>query len=105
MGNSTISMVIFSSYVSHYQRVPLDRFRTRFGCGAGTMNLQRAELFKVCRSLGWKGDVRLLWQALDADSAGTPGVTSPEMECFWNGNQWDHGTASNDAFDGKIRGL
>lgn len=34
------------------------------------MNLQRAELFKVCRSLGWKGDVRLLWHALDADSAG-----------------------------------
>ena len=37
------------------------------------MNLQRAELFKVCRSLGWKGDIRLLWHALDADSAGDPG--------------------------------
>lgn len=34
------------------------------------MNLQRAELYKVCRSLGWRGDVRLLWQAMDADSAG-----------------------------------
>ena len=38
------------------------------------MNLQRAELFKVCRSLGWRGDIRLLWHALDADSAGLFGV-------------------------------
>ena len=29
--------------------------------------------WKVCRQLGWKGDVRLLWQALDADGAG-PGL-------------------------------
>lgn len=41
----------------------------------GTMNLQRPELFKVCRTLGWRGDMRLLWQALDADSAGS------EIEC------------------------
>ena len=39
------------------------------------MNLQRPELFKVCRTLGWRGDMRLLWQALDADSAGS------EIEC------------------------
>ena len=25
---------------------------------------------EVCRHLGWRGDVRLLWQALDADGAG-----------------------------------
>eukprot|EP00913_Durusdinium_trenchii_P021104 g19832.t1 len=31
----------------------------------------QAKLYKVCRSLGWRGDVRLLWQAMDADSAGT----------------------------------
>ena len=47
----------------------------------GTMNLQRAELFKVCRSLGWKGDVRLLWHALDADSAGTCSLQELDARC------------------------
>ncbi|CAE7418102.1 unnamed protein product [Symbiodinium natans] len=47
----------------------------------GTMNLQRAELFKVCRHLGWKGDVRLLWQALDSDGAGTCSLQELDARC------------------------
>jgi len=37
----------------------------------GTMTLQRVELFKACRQLEWKGDVRALWTALDHDGSGT----------------------------------
>eukprot|EP00931_Biecheleriopsis_adriatica_P022248 TRINITY_DN14351_c0_g2_i1.p1 TRINITY_DN14351_c0_g2~~TRINITY_DN14351_c0_g2_i1.p1 ORF type:complete len:803 (-),score=174.13 TRINITY_DN14351_c0_g2_i1:52-2460(-) len=47
----------------------------------GSMNLQRAELFKVCRQLGWKGDVRMLWQALDNDSAGTCSLEELDPSC------------------------
>lgn len=47
----------------------------------GTMNLQRAELFKVCRHLGWKGDVKLLWQALDSDGAGTCSLQELDARC------------------------
>lgn len=36
----------------------------------GTMLLQRAELFKACRQLGWQGNVRSLWKALDTDNSG-----------------------------------
>mmetsp|Transcript_51634 Transcript_51634/g.92747 ORF Transcript_51634/g.92747 Transcript_51634/m.92747 type:complete len:807 (-) Transcript_51634:50-2470(-) len=47
----------------------------------GSMNLQRAELFKVCRQLGWKGDVRMLWQALDNDSCGVASLEELDPSC------------------------
>lgn len=37
----------------------------------GTMCLQKVELFKACRQLNWKGDVRALWRALDFDNSGS----------------------------------
>lgn len=40
----------------------------------GTMSLQKAELFKACRQLNWKGDVRALWRALDFDSSGATSI-------------------------------
>ncbi|CAE8661321.1 unnamed protein product, partial [Polarella glacialis] len=45
------------------------------------MNLQRFELFKVCRQFGWKGDVRALWQALDNDSCGTASLEELDPKC------------------------
>lgn len=36
----------------------------------GSMNLQRAELFKAVKALNWKGNCRALWKALDHDSSG-----------------------------------
>jgi len=35
-----------------------------------SMTLQRVELYKACRDLGWEGDVRSLWHALDGDNSG-----------------------------------
>eukprot|EP00746_Dinoflagellata_sp_MGD_P012314 gnl/MRDRNA2_/MRDRNA2_126214_c0_seq1.p1 gnl/MRDRNA2_/MRDRNA2_126214_c0~~gnl/MRDRNA2_/MRDRNA2_126214_c0_seq1.p1 ORF type:complete len:756 (-),score=177.25 gnl/MRDRNA2_/MRDRNA2_126214_c0_seq1:24-2291(-) len=37
----------------------------------GSMSVQRHELFKAVSDLGWHGDVRLLWRALDKDDSGT----------------------------------
>mmetsp|Transcript_47752 Transcript_47752/g.153760 ORF Transcript_47752/g.153760 Transcript_47752/m.153760 type:complete len:734 (+) Transcript_47752:239-2440(+) len=36
----------------------------------GSMTLQRAELFKVCRQINWTGNMRTLWKALDNDGSG-----------------------------------
>eukprot|EP00913_Durusdinium_trenchii_P019908 g18714.t1 len=36
----------------------------------GSMNLQRAELFKAVKALNWKGNCRALWKALDHDQSG-----------------------------------
>lgn len=36
----------------------------------GSMVLQRNVLFKACANLGWHGDVRLLYKALDKDDSG-----------------------------------
>lgn len=47
----------------------------------GSMNLQRFELFKVCRTIGWKGDVRALWQALDNDGCGAAGLEQLDPGC------------------------
>lgn len=47
----------------------------------GSMNLQRIELFKVCRTIGWKGDVRALWQALDYDCSGAAGLEQLDPGC------------------------
>jgi len=36
----------------------------------GTMVLQRSVLYKACTSMGWQGDVRLLYKAFDKDDSG-----------------------------------
>lgn len=36
----------------------------------GNMVLQRNDIFKACAAVGWHGDVRLLWRALDKDDSG-----------------------------------
>jgi len=47
----------------------------------GSMSVHRAELFKACRQLNWKGDVRALWQALDHDSSGTTTLEELDPGC------------------------
>lgn len=47
----------------------------------GSMTVQRPELFKACRSLGWKGDVRLLWLALDSDGCGYATLEELDLRC------------------------
>ncbi|CAK9025932.1 unnamed protein product [Durusdinium trenchii] len=68
--NRQKTLVDFKEYLIRHFGEPYFAWRRALDVD-GTMNLQRAELYKVCRSLGWRGDVRLLWQAMDADSAGT----------------------------------
>lgn len=36
----------------------------------GSMVLQKSDLFKACSSIGWQGDVRLLYKAFDKDDSG-----------------------------------
>jgi len=40
----------------------------------GSMVLQKNDLFKAVASIGWLGDVRLLWQAFDKDDSGTVSI-------------------------------
>lgn len=47
----------------------------------GTMSVGRAELFKACRSLNWRGDVRALWKALDHDGSGTSTLEELDPHC------------------------
>lgn len=47
----------------------------------GTMNLQKPELFKVCRQIGWKGDSRQLWQALDNSGNGSASLEELDPSC------------------------
>jgi len=35
-----------------------------------SMTIQKGDLFKACSNIGWQGDVRVLWQALDSDESG-----------------------------------
>lgn len=51
----------YSSYIRAW-RLALDT--------DGSMSVQKHELFKACSELGWPGDVRLLWRALDKDDSG-----------------------------------
>lgn len=37
----------------------------------GNMWVNQADLFKACRQMSWKGDMRCLWRALDRDNSGT----------------------------------
>lgn len=47
----------------------------------GTMILQKNELFKTCRQLNWKGDVRALWKALDYDNSGCTTLEELDPQC------------------------
>eukprot|EP00747_Dinoflagellata_sp_TGD_P168505 gnl/TRDRNA2_/TRDRNA2_195024_c0_seq1.p1 gnl/TRDRNA2_/TRDRNA2_195024_c0~~gnl/TRDRNA2_/TRDRNA2_195024_c0_seq1.p1 ORF type:complete len:840 (+),score=161.68 gnl/TRDRNA2_/TRDRNA2_195024_c0_seq1:101-2521(+) len=47
----------------------------------GSMLLSRAELFKVCRQMNWKGDVRALWTALDHDNSGVTSLDELDPHC------------------------
>lgn len=78
--NRQKALLDFKAYLTHHFGQTYYAWRRALDSD-GTMNLQRAELFKVCRSLGWKGDVRLLWQALDADSAGTCSLQELDARC------------------------
>merc|ERR1719159_2268825 len=39
-----------------------------------SMSVQQKELFKACTRMGWNGDVRALWRALDSDDSGVAGL-------------------------------
>mmetsp|Transcript_81373 Transcript_81373/g.140933 ORF Transcript_81373/g.140933 Transcript_81373/m.140933 type:complete len:816 (+) Transcript_81373:53-2500(+) len=47
----------------------------------GSMSVQRADLFKVCRQLNWKGDVRALWKALDHDGSNVTNLEELDAHC------------------------
>jgi len=47
----------------------------------GSMSVQKNDLFKVCRSLNWRGDVRALWKALDHDSSGSSTLEELDPHC------------------------
>lgn len=47
----------------------------------GTMSVQRVELFKGCRKLNWRGDVRALWRALDDDGSGVTTLEELDPHC------------------------
>eukprot|EP00927_Polykrikos_kofoidii_P060327 TRINITY_DN55330_c0_g1_i1.p1 TRINITY_DN55330_c0_g1~~TRINITY_DN55330_c0_g1_i1.p1 ORF type:complete len:762 (+),score=124.40 TRINITY_DN55330_c0_g1_i1:204-2489(+) len=47
----------------------------------GSMSLQRADLFKICRSLNWRGDVRALWKSLDHDGSGVTTLEELDPHC------------------------
>jgi len=48
---------------------------------AGTMQVPRADLFKLCRQMNWKGDIRALWKALDFDGNGTTTIEELDLQC------------------------
>lgn len=45
-----------------------------------TMSCSRPELFKACAEISWRGDVRALWKALDADDSGITTLEELDME-------------------------
>lgn len=49
----------------------------------GSMTVQRKELFKACRESGWKGDVRVLWKALDRDDSGMTSLEELDTNLAW----------------------
>lgn len=46
-----------------------------------SMSVQRAELFRACRQLSWRGDVRALWRALDHDGSGVTTLEELDPHC------------------------
>jgi hypothetical protein len=47
----------------------------------GSMSVQKAELFKAFCHMGWKGDVRCLWDALDSDGSGCTMLEEVDPDC------------------------
>eukprot|EP00746_Dinoflagellata_sp_MGD_P028788 gnl/MRDRNA2_/MRDRNA2_168035_c0_seq1.p1 gnl/MRDRNA2_/MRDRNA2_168035_c0~~gnl/MRDRNA2_/MRDRNA2_168035_c0_seq1.p1 ORF type:complete len:701 (+),score=152.66 gnl/MRDRNA2_/MRDRNA2_168035_c0_seq1:157-2259(+) len=47
----------------------------------GSMSVQKAELFKACCYMRWKGDVRCLWDALDGDGSGCTTLEEVDPDC------------------------
>lgn len=47
----------------------------------GSMSVQKAELFKAVCHMGWKGDVRRLWHALDSDGSGCTTLEEVDPDC------------------------
>lgn len=47
----------------------------------GSMSVCKAEIFKACHTLQWKGDVRALWTALDHDGSGTTELEELDPQC------------------------
>ncbi|CAJ1353569.1 unnamed protein product [Effrenium voratum] len=78
--NRQQALIDFKSYIRRHFGESYHAWRRALDVD-GTMNLQRPELFKVCRTLGWRGDVRLLWQALDVDGAGTCSLQELDPRC------------------------
>jgi len=48
--------------------------------GDGSMLLQKTDLFKACARMGWPGDVRLLWRALDPDDSGAISIEELDVK-------------------------
>lgn len=46
----------------------------------GSMSLQQPELFKACRQMGWSGDMRILWKALDKDDSGSTALEELDVK-------------------------
>lgn len=73
----------------------------------GSMTVQRAELFKACREMSWKGDVRALWKALDTDDSGGTAIEELDPNCArvlaqfktWADQRWGGMGASFRALD------
>mmetsp|Transcript_47596 Transcript_47596/g.101856 ORF Transcript_47596/g.101856 Transcript_47596/m.101856 type:complete len:1064 (+) Transcript_47596:137-3328(+) len=47
----------------------------------GSMTVSKTEIFKACKALGYKGDVRALWKALDHDESGTTTLEELDPQC------------------------
>jgi hypothetical protein len=45
------------------------------------MTVQRADLFKVCQKMNWKGDVRALWKVLDHDGSQVTTLEELDAHC------------------------
>jgi len=64
------ALVDFKARLRKQYGPPLFRAWRRVLDTDGSMTVQRAELFKVCRDLNWPGNMRWLWKALDHDGSG-----------------------------------
>lgn len=75
-----INLHLFKTFLRKSYRLMWHAWRKALDLD-GSMTLQRAELFKVCRQLGWQGDARLLWQAMDFDNSGVTTLEELDPEC------------------------
>eukprot|EP00929_Paragymnodinium_shiwhaense_P039274 TRINITY_DN20655_c0_g1_i1.p1 TRINITY_DN20655_c0_g1~~TRINITY_DN20655_c0_g1_i1.p1 ORF type:complete len:740 (+),score=201.62 TRINITY_DN20655_c0_g1_i1:144-2363(+) len=75
-----IAMVEFKAFIKR-QYGSLFRAWRKVLDPNGSMSVQRPELFKACRSINWKGDVRALWKALDHDGGGVTYLEELDPSC------------------------